>query len=58
MEKVSAYKLAEILKVSHVTVYEYVKKGMPYTEKREGLRVMKRFDPEICQKWLEENAKT
>lgn len=58
MEKVSAYKLAEILKVSPVTVYEYVKKGMPHTEEREGLRVLKRFDPELCQQWLEDNTIT
>ena len=53
---VSAYELAEILNVSHVTIYDYVSKGMPFTSLQHGRRVIKRFDPERCQKWIQEHT--
>lgn len=51
---VSAYELAKILGVQNVTVYRYIKDGMPHTKEPQGRREVYQFDPKKCKEWIEQ----
>ena len=57
MEKLSAYEVAKKFKVTAPTVYEWIKKGLPYTVKKVGLKQNKYFNLEEVEKWVENNRR-
>ena len=57
MNKVSAYEVAKRFKVTPPTVYEWIKKGLPYTTKKVGLKESKYFDLEEVRQWVDNNRR-
>lgn len=55
-ELMSAYEVAEKLGISHMTVYNWQKKGLPYKEVRRGIKIFKLYELEAVKKWIEENT--
>ena len=49
---VGIYELCRKLGVAHITVYRWIKKGLPHTKEQQGLRVVNRFDVEQVMEWL------
>ena len=54
---VTAQEIARKYEVTSATVYNWVRKGLPHSEKRQGLRMVIMFDPQQVKDWLEENRK-
>ena len=54
---VTAQEVARKYEVTSATVYNWVRKGLPHSEKRQGLRMVIMFDPQQVKDWLEENRK-
>lgn len=54
--KIGAYELAEKIGCTNATIYTWVKKGLPHTVERRGLKAIKRFDYNEVLKWIEENT--
>ena len=55
--KYSAYSLAKSLGVAPVTIYEWVKKGLPYESETVGLRDVMYFDLKKVNEWIRENKR-
>lgn len=53
-ERIGAYELAKKIGCSNVTIYGWVKKGLPYTTVRQGLKEVKQFDYKEVLKWIKE----
>ncbi len=47
----NAYELARKMKVSHTTIYTWVREGLPYKEERSGLRIRMVFDLIEVKEW-------
>jgi len=57
-EKLGVYKLAEVIGVSHTTIYTWAnKKDLPYTTETVGIKVMKRFLLSEVKVWMENQIK-
>ncbi len=48
----NAYEIASELQVTHTTVYDWVKEGMPYIKVAKGKQHYMKFDLKECQEWL------
>lgn len=55
--KVGAYELADILGCKPVTIYAWLKKGLPYTVKMQGMREIKQFDIDEVKKWIKDQRR-
>ena len=55
--KIGAYELADILGCKPVTIYSWLKKGLPHTVKMQGMREVKQFDIQEVKEWLSNQRK-
>lgn len=53
-EILSAYELADRVGCKPVTIYDWVKRGLPYTTTYKGLRKVMQFDYEKVIQWIQE----
>lgn len=54
-KQLNAYELAKRLKVSHTTIYRWVKIGLPCEKRKSGLTTISRFNLDDVRKWIKEN---
>jgi hypothetical protein len=52
----SAYEVSRELNVAHTTVYNWISKGLPYHEKKVGLKTIKQFDIQEVKDWIKERG--
>ena len=53
----NAYELAKKMKVSPVTIYTWVKEGLPHTVDKKGNRYRMIFDLVESKQWLKQKRK-
>ena len=51
----NAYEVADIIGVTAATIYNWVARGLPYTEVSKGTTIIKKFDVDEVKKWVENN---
>lgn len=54
--KVGTMEIAKILGVTVPTIYNWKKRGMPFTTEVEGLREVSRYDVEACKAWRDKEV--
>ena len=56
-KKIGAYDLAREFGVAHTTIYNWIDRGLPYSEVEQGTKKVKRFDTDEVKEWIKENSK-
>lgn len=53
-ERIGIYQAAKELGIAHTTLYEWIKKGCPYTIEPLGMRQVKKVEVSKIKEWMKQ----